>query len=195
MIRSILYQTKSLSWNFQYYDSSQDDINKIEIPKNQLYTLSAGNNCIMFNTSNLSYKRQKLSTCVHPLGRFLVGSVQLIFLSFLCCLCCLFCFLLFCLSSACVLYVMCLVCHVSCMSCVLYVLCLVFPLLPVSLDCPFLIVPSVFFNIYLLSTFVLCLVYQMVHVFLDYPFVIAASVFSNVYLINIGNIPVVYNII
>ena len=147
MIRSILYQTKSLSWNFQYYDSSQDDINKIEIPKNQLFTLSAGNNCIMFNTSNLSYKRQKLPTCVHPLGRFLVGSVQLIFLSFLCCLCCFFCFLLFCLSSACVLYVMCLVCHVSCMSCVLYVLCLVCPVSCIStvasitglsiLDCPF----------------------------------------------------------
>ena len=128
MIRSILYQTKSLSWNFQYYDSLQDDINKVEIPKNQLFTLSAGNNCIMFHTSNLSYKRQKLSTCVHPLGRFLVGSVQLIFLRFLCCLCCFFVFCCFvchrpvsCMS--CVLYVMCLVCPVSCTSCVLYVHC------------------------------------------------------------------------
>jgi hypothetical protein len=27
-------------------------------------------------------------------------------------------------------------------------LCLVYPMLPVSLDCPFLIAPSVFFNIY-----------------------------------------------
>ena len=142
MIRSILNQTKSLSWNFQYYDSSQDDINKIEIPKNQLFTLSAGNNCIMFNTSNLSYKRQKLSTCVHPLGRFLVGSVQLIFLSFLFCLCCFFCFLV-------VLFVigLCLVCHVSCMFRVLYVMCLVCPVSCMSsvvnfselsvLDCPF----------------------------------------------------------
>ena len=32
----------------------------------------------------------------------------------------------------------------------LYVLCLVYPMLPVFLDCPFLIAPSVFFNVYLL---------------------------------------------
>jgi hypothetical protein len=30
-----------------------------------------------------------------------------------------------------------------------FVLCFVYPMLPVSLDCPFVIVPSVFFNIYL----------------------------------------------
>jgi len=30
---------------------------------------------------------------------------------------------------------------------------LVYPILPVSLDCPFLITPSVFSNVYLISTF------------------------------------------
>jgi hypothetical protein len=30
-----------------------------------------------------------------------------------------------------------------------FVLCLVYPMLPVSLDCPFLIAPSVFSNVYL----------------------------------------------
>ena len=33
-----------------------------------------------------------------------------------------------------------------------YVLCLVYPILPVSLDCPFLVTPSVFSNVYLLPT-------------------------------------------
>jgi len=39
--------------------------------------------------------------------------------------------------------------------CVLFafVLCLVCPMLPESLDCPFLIAPSVFSNVYLLSVF------------------------------------------
>ena len=37
-----------------------------------------------------------------------------------------------------------------------YVLCLVYPMLPVSLDCSFLIAPSVFSNVYLLPT--VCLV-------------------------------------
>jgi hypothetical protein len=32
-----------------------------------------------------------------------------------------------------------------------FFLCLVYPMLPVSLDCPFLLVPSVFSNIYILS--------------------------------------------
>ena len=50
------------------------------------------------------------------------------------------------------------------------VLCLVYPMLPVSLDCPFLIAPSVFSNI----------VYPMLPVSLDFPFLIAPSVFSNI---------------
>ena len=149
----------------------------------------------MFHTSNLSYKRQKLSTCVLPLGLFFGGICVAHLFKFSVLSVLFFCFLLFCLSSACVMYVMCLVCHVSCMSCVLYVLCLVCPLLPVSLDCPFLIVPSVFFNVYLLSTVCpmscvpngACISGLSIR---DYPLV-----FSNVYLINIGNIPVVYNII
>ena len=33
-----------------------------------------------------------------------------------------------------------------------FVLCLVYPMLPVSLECPFLIAPSVFFNVYLIKT-------------------------------------------
>ena len=39
-------------------------------------------------------------------------------------------------------------CCVFCFIC-LYVLCLVYPILPVSLDCPFLICPSLFSNVYL----------------------------------------------
>jgi hypothetical protein len=53
----------------------------------------------------------------------------------------------------------------------------------VSLDCPFLIATSVFFNVYLLPTVFLCLVYPMLYMSLDCPFVIATSVFSNVYLL------------
>ena len=45
------------------------------------------------------------------------------------------------------LFVYCGVQHILC--CV--VLHLVYPMLPVSLDCPFLIVPSVFSNVYLLG--------------------------------------------
>jgi hypothetical protein len=56
-------------------------------------------------------------------------------------------------------------CCVCCFVC-LRLMCL---LLPVSLDCPFLIDPSVFSNVYL-------------PVSLDCPFLIAPSVFSNVYL-------------
>ena len=75
-----------------------------------------------------------------------------------------------------------------------FVLCIVCPMLPVSLDCPFLIAPSVFSNVYLSCVlcvqccqclwivFVLCLVCLMLPVSLDCPFLIAPSVFSNVYL-------------
>jgi hypothetical protein len=49
-------------------------------------------------------------------------------------------------------------------------------MMPVSLECPFLIAPSVFSNIYL------SFVYSMKPVSLDYPFLIAPSVFSSVYL-------------
>ena len=67
-------------------------------------------------------------------------------------------------------------------SCVLYT---VYPMLPVSLDCPSLIVPLVY------STFMgnscrkgfcfgfLRLVYHMLPVSLDYPLLIAPSIFSN----------------
>ena len=77
-----------------------------------------------------------------------------------------------------------------------------YPVLPVVLDCPFLIAPSVFSNVYfrpvscvpgativsglplryfLTFIFVLCLVYLVLPVVLDCPFLIAPSVFSNVY--------------
>ena len=51
-------------------------------------------------------------------------------------------------------------------------------MLPVSLDFPLLMVPSVFSK----RLFVLCLVYSMLTMPLDYPFLIIPSVFSNVYL-------------
>jgi hypothetical protein len=60
-----------------------------------------------------------VSTCVHP--QFLVGSELLIFLVF------------------CVVFLVLFV----------LVLYLVYPMLPVSLDCPFLIASSVFSNVYL----------------------------------------------
>jgi hypothetical protein len=60
----------------------------------------------------------------------------------------------------------------------LFVLCLVYSMLTGPLDCPFLIVPSVFSNIYFSS--VLCI--QCRQVSLHYPFLIVNSVFSNVYL-------------
>ena len=84
-----------------------------------------------------------------------------------------------------------------------FVLCLVCPMLPVSLNCSFLIAPSVY--LFCLSsswvlcaqcyqflsivhswlplqfslTFVLCLVCSMLSVSLDCPFLVAPSVFSN----------------
>jgi len=54
---------------------------------------------------------------------------------------------------------------------------LVYPMFPVSLDCPFLIFLSVFSNVYLF----LCLVYPMLPVSLGCPSVIFPSVFSNFY--------------
>ena len=49
------------------------------------------------------------------------------------------------------LFAYCGVQHILCCIFVLFyfVLCLVYPMLPVSLDCPFLIAPSVFSNVYL----------------------------------------------
>ena len=67
----------------------------------------------------------------------------------------------------------------------IFVLCLVYPALPVSLDCPFLIVPSVS----LTFIFVLCLVYPALPVSLDCPFLIAPSVFSNVYFRPVSCVP------
>ena len=85
-----------------------------------------------------------------------------------------------------------------------------YPVLPVVLDCPFLIAPSVFSNVYfrpvscvpgativsglplryfLTFIFVLCLVYLVLPVVLDCPFLIAPSVFSNVYFRPVSCVP------
>jgi hypothetical protein len=84
---------------------------------------------------------------------------------------------------------------------------LVYPMLPVSLNCPYVITPSIFSSVYfcpvscvpyvaifsglsimdcplrysLTFIFVLCLVYPMLPVSLDCPHLIAPSVFSIVY--------------
>jgi hypothetical protein len=84
---------------------------------------------------------------------------------------------------------------------------LVYPMLPVSLNCPYVITPSIFSSVYfcpvscvpyvaifsglsimdcplrysLTFIFVLCLVYPMLPVSLDCPHLITPSVFSNVY--------------
>ena len=57
-----------------------------------------------------------------------------------------------------------------------------YPMLSVSLDCPFLISPLVFSKVYLLQS-VLCLMYPMLPVSLDCPFLISPLVFSKVYLL------------
>ena len=67
------------------------------------------------------------------------------------------------------------------MLCFLFVfLRLVYPMLSVSLDCPFLIAPSVFSNIYLSCV-------PFVVSFSRLSFLIAPSVFSNVYYSTAGN--------
>jgi hypothetical protein len=58
------------------------------------------------------------------------------------------------------------------------VLCLLFPMLPVSLDCQFLIAPTVFFVVeFVLFVLVLCLLFPMLSVSLDCRFLIAPTVF------------------
>ena len=42
--------------------------------------------------------------------------------------------------------------HILCCACVLFFLRLVYPMLPVSLDCPFMIAPLVFSNVYFTSS-------------------------------------------
>ena len=75
-------------------------------------------------------------------------------------------------------------------------------ILPVSLDCSFLIVPSVFFDVYLpvsldcsflIVPSVLSNVYLPVS--LDCSFLIVPSVFSNVYLYTTRNIAYITNIL
>ena len=62
---------------------------------------------------------------------------------------------------------------------VLFVLC-TYTMLPVSLDCPFLIVPSVFSNVYLSCVHYVAS-FSGLSIF-DCPCLIVLSVFSNVYL-------------
>jgi hypothetical protein len=61
------------------------------------------------------------------------------------------------LPLSCVLCTLRYLCPVSCVPYVTSVLCLVYPMLPCSLDCPFLNAPSVFSNVYLLRN---CQVFQ-----------------------------------
>jgi hypothetical protein len=75
---------------------------------------------------------------------FLVGSVLLIFL--------VFCVVFLVGSVLLIFLVFCVVFVVL----FVFVLCLVYPMLPVFLDCPFLIAPSVFSNVYLYSINTLC---------------------------------------
>ena len=56
-------------------------------------------------------------------------------------------------------------------------------MLSVSLDCSFLITPSVVSKVYLFVFFVLCRVYPMLSVSLDCSFLITPSVVSKVYLV------------
>jgi hypothetical protein len=63
------------------------------------------------------------------------------------------------------------------------VMCLVYPMLPVSLDWPFMITPSVSLTFIYYQQSVLCLVYPMFPVSLNCTFLIASLVFSNVYLL------------
>jgi hypothetical protein len=62
---------------------------------------------------------------------------------------------------------------------VYFVLCIVCPMLLVSLECPFLIDPSIFSSVY----FVLCIVFPMLFLSLECPFLIGPSIFSNVYFV------------
>ena len=101
-------------------------------------------------TRRISYKKQELPTLRKHLSScpvFFVGSVLLIFLVFCVVLLCVFTFfflggLMFYLRYFC-LFVHCGVQHILC-----FVFGLFFFVLPVSLDCPFLIAPSVFSNVY-----------------------------------------------
>jgi hypothetical protein len=63
------------------------------------------------------------------------------------------------------------------------VMCLVYPMLPVSLDWPFMITPSVSLTFIYYQQSVMCLVYPMFPVSLNCTFLIASLVFSNVYLL------------
>jgi len=101
--------------------------------------------------NNMSYKRQKLFTprehiCFSPI----VGRVRVAHLFSL--------LFVVCFSSSCVLCAQCCQCHWIVhfwlplrfsLTFVVLDLCPVYPMLSVPLDCPFLIAPSVFSNVYL----------------------------------------------
>jgi hypothetical protein len=62
-----------------------------------------------------------------------------------------------------------------------FVLCLVYPVLPVSLDCPFWIAASVFYDVYLLPT--VCRVYYVPSVS-ELSILVCSFGFSNIYLLS-----------
>ena len=94
--------------------------------------------CIM--VSNASSLDEELDEC------FVRGRNRLTFASI---------FLVFCVVFFVVVFILCLVCLMVClvypMLCLVYpMLCLVYPMLSLSMYCPFLIAPSVFYNFLLM---------------------------------------------
>ena len=65
-------------------------------------------------------------------------------------------------------------------------------MLPVSMYYLFLIVPSVFSNVYLFCMSSFCVVYLMLSVSMYYLFLIVTSVFYNIYLFCMSSFCVVY---
>ena len=125
-----------------------------------LYIAMSNTTWFLWAIQRVSYKRQELLTlreylCSPPVfGGHCVGN-RFSFLS---------CVVLLCLSLSCILCTQCYQCFwvvyswlplrfsLTFIYYLLYVLYLVYPTLPVFLDCPFLIAPSVFSNAYFLPT-------------------------------------------
>jgi hypothetical protein len=126
-------------------------------------------------------------SCVPNVASVYVLCFIVLFVFVLCLVCTMLpvsmcCVLLFCLSSSCVLCAHCCQClcvvfycfvclrPVSCVHNVasvsvlcfivlfVFVLCLVYPMLPVSLDCPFFIAPLVFSNVYWMRRFYIIII-------------------------------------
>jgi hypothetical protein len=106
-------------------------------------------------TRRVSYKKQELPTLRKHLSSspvFSVGSVLLIFLAF--CVVPIMClYVLVCRSAHVLFTLFVFACALWCPTHIVFCFCfvflrLVYPMLPVSLDCPYLIAPSVFSSVY-----------------------------------------------